>query len=127
MKQTVCIYLYLTYHMNEKQNGATPQPYNLNPSNLELPYKQKIKWPSEPNEQNIEHPITSLIFVKSKSVIVPLPMFSGSRKPILTFILQLKNPFLKKWLHCNKFAGVRLLFVYNVPMHKTSLFPVCII
>ena len=49
-----------------------------------LSYKQKMKWPSEPNEQDIQYPITSLIFV-IESQTVSLPMFSGSRKPVFTF------------------------------------------
>ena len=45
IKQTVCISLYLSYHMNENTKSATPQPDNLNPSNPCAPflsYKQKI-------------------------------------------------------------------------------------
>ena len=47
--------IYMTYHMNKNQKSATPATF--------LSYKQKIKWPSGPNEQDIAYPITSLIFV----------------------------------------------------------------
>ena len=49
--------IYLTYYMNENQKSATPVPL----SNFSVIYAKKC--PSEPNQQDIQYPITSLIFV----------------------------------------------------------------
>ena len=64
MKQTVCIYfiyhiwhhlLDISYEESEKCHSSTLEQLFC--------HKQTIKLSSEPNEQNIQYPITSLIFV----------------------------------------------------------------
>ena len=42
-----------------------------------LSYKQKITWQSEPNEQDIQYPITSLIFVIESQSLSLYPCFQG--------------------------------------------------
>ena len=42
-----------------------------------LSYKQKIKGSSEPNEQDIQYPITSLIFVMESQSLCLYPYFQG--------------------------------------------------
>ena len=48
-----------------------------------LSYKQKMKWPSEPNEEDIQYPITSLIFVIESQTLCLCPCFQGQGSQFL--------------------------------------------
>ena len=56
-----------------------------------LSYKQTMKWPSEPNEQDIQYPITSLIFVIESQTLCLYPCFQGQGSQFLHLICNWKN------------------------------------
>ena len=56
-----------------------------------LSYKQKMEWPSEPNEQNIQYPITSLIFVIESQTLCLYPSFQGQGNQFLHLICNWRN------------------------------------
>ena len=56
-----------------------------------LSYKQKMKWPSEQNEQDIQYPITSLIFVIESQTLCLYPCFQGQGSQFLHLICNWKN------------------------------------
>ena len=85
---TICTYqnetdccIYFTYHtwhrlLDMKWTRIRKVPLQ-HPSTTFLPYKQKIKLPSETNEQDIQYPITSLIFVIESQFLCLYPCFQG--------------------------------------------------
>ena len=80
--------IYLTYHMNENHKSATPAPL----SNFSVIYaKKKISIWAKWARYSIPHNFLNIC--DRKSIFVSLPMFSRSRKSVLTFILQLKKLF----------------------------------
>ena len=71
-----------------------------------LSYKQKMKWPSEPNEQDIQYPTTFLIFVIESQTLCLYPCFQSQGSQFLHLIRNWKKfKVFDKWLHCNYLLG----------------------
>ena len=103
MKQTV---FTCTLHIIWKRirqvplHNPTPEPQPQHPWATCLSYKQKIKCPSEPKEQDIQYPITSLIFVIESQSLCLYPCFQGQGSQFSHLLSNWRNFFLKVY-HCN--------------------------
>ena len=110
--------IYLTYHINIYiRIRKVPL---LHPWATFLSYKQKMKWPSEPNEQDIQYPITSLIFVIENQTWCLYPCFQGQGNQFLHLICNRKDiKFFDKWLHCNSntYLIIRVSFKCGIGKH----------
>ena len=104
MKHPVCIYFtYHTWHHlldisyeHESQKCRSSTLGNFPPIYVKKIMAVWAKWA----RYSIPHNFLNIC--NRKSIFVSLPMFSGSRKPVLIFILHLKIFFnLFKWLQCN--------------------------
>ena len=108
--ETDCLYLlyisYLTlfaWHIIWRRNRKVPLQY---PSATVLSYMQKIKWPSEPNEQDIQYPITSLIFVIESQSLFLYPCFQGQGSQFLHLFCNWRFFFFfLKWLNAINLPG----------------------
>ena len=114
--------IYLTYHMNANQKSDIPAPL----SNFSAIYTKNImavwaKW------VRYSVPNNFLNICDRISIFVSLPMLSGSRKPVFTFILQLKI-FLKcivildprvTWHQKKCLSWARDVYIY-IHTHKQS-------
>ena len=91
MKQTICI--YFTYHIwhHLLEISYERESEKCHPSTLE----QIVQW------ARYSMPHNYLNICDRKLIFVSLPMFIGSRKPVLTFTLQLKKLSFFKWLQWN--------------------------
>ena len=97
--ETGCLYfltLDISYEReSEKCHSTTPQPQPKTStlSNISVIYKQKLNWLSEPNEQDIRYPITSLIFVIESQSLCPYPCFQGQGSQFLHLFCNGRNFF----------------------------------
>ena len=74
------------------------------PSAIFLSYKQKIKCLSKPNEQDIQYPITCLIFVIIKWYVFTHVSRVKAASSYIYFVIV--DTFVE-WLQCNSFARVQ--------------------
>ena len=93
--ETDCLYLlYISYftsctwHITWTRIRKVPLQHLW--SNF-LSCKQKTKWPSEPNEQDVQYPIPSLIFVIESQSLCLYPCFQGQGSQFLHLFCNWKN------------------------------------
>ena len=79
-----------------------------------LSYMQKIKWPSEPNEQDIQYPITSLMFVIESQSLFLYPCFQGQGGQFLHLFCNWRFLFIYFLSGCN---AINLLGSDWTPTH----------
>ena len=92
--------LYISYEWeSDKCHSTTPQPQPQHPWATFLSYKQNTEWPSDPNDEDIQYPITSLIFVIESQSLYLYLCFQGQGSQILHVLCNWRNSIFK-WLHC---------------------------
>ena len=104
--ETDCLYLLVLNISHERESGkchsTTPKPQPLCSWATFLLLKQKMKLPSKPNEQDIQYPITSFIFVIESQFCAFTQVFRVKEaSSYIYFAIEETLFFFLKWLHCN--------------------------